>query len=154
MAKKRTLPRKRTAFVPRIIMEAAAVVSVVPVCAACSSSSPGGVAEMLADGASTGMDGGMEFTVAALIGEGGSAGRDGGIEFSVAAMIGDGGGARLTVAEIAFDAGFDGVALRAFDAGPPDSGATDAASARDATGADTGPGRFTVAEIAFDSGNR
>ena len=123
--------RKKTAFVPRIIFQAAAVASVVPLCVACGGKSLGQ------------SDSGIGFTVACEAFDGSPCGVaqvsfDGGpdVVFTVAceafdgspcgvAQIGFDGGSdsSLSVANLGFDASDGsqpdvvwGVAMRAFDA--------------------------------------
>jgi hypothetical protein len=124
--------RKRTAFVPRIIFQTAAVVGVLPLCVACTAKTDpvsAGVAELgftgdhplpgVADMAFDGSRGDSSLGVANMGFDGGTPsvaaiGFDGGLP-SVAAMGFDGGAP--SVASIGFDGGLPSVAAMGFDGG-------------------------------------
>jgi hypothetical protein len=122
--------RKKTAFVPRIIFEAATVAAVIPLCAACSGKveqapNDSGADAFLVGVAVTMMsDSAVPLSVAAMMGDGGD------IQFSVGASCFDVPGCEpieAGVADASFvndaDAGFDRTFFGVADAmfAPPDA---------------------------------
>lgn len=115
--------RKKTAFVPRIVFEVAAVASVVPLCAACS----GGVVQQAPEDGSADVE---------LLG--------------VALVMSDAGLLPLTVAAMVGDASnYDGVAVSCFGnpaCAPIEAGVADGGFVLDGSVADAS---FAVADASF-----
>jgi hypothetical protein len=122
--------RKKTAFVPRIIFQAAAVVGVLPLCAGCTGTvAPGGVAV-------------LGFS---------QPGEDSGLSVANMAFDAGNGDTGLSVANIGFDGGGGDTGLSVanigFDGGGGDTGLSVAAMGFDG-GGDTG---LSVAAMGFDA---
>ncbi len=152
--------RKKTAFVPRIIFQTAAVAGVLPACAvACGGSGALFVANFAFDAGDARLDGVaadafsndvVAFSVANFAFDAGDARRDGAATdaslpdaylFSVAAIGFDAGDARGVADGSSADV-FLGVAATVFDGGD---------AQRDADGSSDDAHRFSVAAIGFDA---